>query len=251
MATDGEIGHVSEFYFDDLSWTIRYLIVDTGPWLIGRKVLISPVALRAIDWESKALGVRLTKEQVRSSPDIDTDKPVSRQHEIDLFAHYEWPAYWVGGLGGTFTGAPAGYGLSPIPPADYVNAGAKTDEEIVLESREDPHLQSTHSISGYKVVALDGEIGHIDDFVVDDQDWSIRMAVIDTGTWLAGRKVAVAPTKIEFLDEDLEKVHIRLTKAALENSPEFDPSQPATIEFENKLKSYYTTLAVTDKTFLI
>src|ERR1035437_3233704 len=102
-ATDGVLGKVDEFYFGDKTWNIRYMVVETGNWLLGRKVLISPAALKAPDWDSKTFPVSLTREQVRTSPDIDTKKTVSRQHEIELQKHYAWGGgYYAGGMSGGF-----------------------------------------------------------------------------------------------------------------------------------------------------
>src|SRR5689334_4092581 len=95
-ATDGEVGGVNDLYFDDERWVIRYLVVDTGNWLPGRKVLISPHAVRTTQWELRRVDVALTRQQVKGSPDIDTDKPVSRQHEAAFFSYYGYPAYWDG-----------------------------------------------------------------------------------------------------------------------------------------------------------
>ena len=67
-ATDGEIGTLEQFYFDDETWAIRYLVVNTGGWLSGRLVLVSPIALRQAEWQSKRLDVALTKKQIENSP---------------------------------------------------------------------------------------------------------------------------------------------------------------------------------------
>jgi hypothetical protein len=90
-ATDGEIGHVEDAYFHDEAWTIRYLVVDTGTWLIGRKVLISPNSVTQPLGASRIIDVSLTREQVRNSPDIDTHRPVLRQHEREYLGYYGYP----------------------------------------------------------------------------------------------------------------------------------------------------------------
>ena len=96
VATDGDIGKVDDFYFDDKSWTIRYLVADTGNWLLGRKVLLSPIAVGKADFSSGRINVKLTKKQVEESPSIDSDKPVSRQHEAYYHDYYGYPYYWSG-----------------------------------------------------------------------------------------------------------------------------------------------------------
>ena len=178
-ARDGDIGKVHDFFFDDEKWIVRYLVVDTHYWLPGRKVLISPVALGHPDWESMKFPVNLTREQVKNSPDIDTEKPFSRQQETTLHTHYGWPFYWP--LGGTFPVPP------PVSPPKGKLAGQAQTE------MGDPHLRSTKEVSGYHIAATDGEIGHVDDFISEMDDWVIRYMVVDTKNWLPGRKVLISP----------------------------------------------------------
>ena len=167
-ATDGLIGSVDKFYFDDARWTIRYIVVDTGNWLSGRKVLISPLAVIEVDWAAREFDLTLTKSQIENSPDIDMDRPVERQREIDYFNYYGWPYYGYGdGLGGTGAYATA------------LTAAASFGAERVMEtppqkSYGDPHLRSTGEVIGYNFEAADGELGHVDNFIVDDESWAIR-----------------------------------------------------------------------------
>ena len=166
-ATDGDLGKVDEFYFDDTTWTIRYLIVETGNWLSGRKVLISLVALKKPDWESRTFSVNLTCEQVRNSPDIDTERPVFRQHETLLHEYYQWPLYWESSYVGTFGLTPYPLFVEPMP--------AESSEP---EKKDDPHLRSTRQVTDYVVHATDSEIGHVTDFLVDDENWEIHSLVM-------------------------------------------------------------------------
>lgn len=227
-ARDGEIGKVHAFLFDDLSWTVRYLVANTGNWLDQRLVLISPAALRQPDWTDRALPVALSMAQVERSPDIDLDKPVSRQMEIELHQYYSWPVYWPEtGVG--FVGAP----IAASPEAEKKDSG---DEE---EEKGDPHLRSTREISGYHIHARDGEIGHVEDFVVDDGNWSIRYVVVDTKNILPGKQVLVAPAWIEKVKWDGAEVHVDLMRKRVQNSPEFVPDAPVNREFEERLYDFY------------
>jgi uncharacterized protein YrrD len=198
-ATDGEIGKVEEFYFNDETWTIRYMVVKTGGWLSGRKVLISPDAVLKDSWQKESLPVNLTKEQVSSSPEIDTDKPVSRQQESELYGHYNWRPYWGSGF---YAG---GGGMWNI-----LNEYPIIDEEITVEtgvhSADDPHLRSTHAVTGYHIHARDGEIGHVKDFIVDDQTWQILFFVIDTHNWMGGKKVLIPVQHIKELQWENSKI---------------------------------------------
>lgn len=226
-AKDGDIGTVCEFYFDDESWTIRYVIVDTGGWLSGRKVLLSPAAFDTPNWESRTFPVKLTKEQVQNSPSIDTAKPVSRQHETELHGYYGWPIYWGSMLGGIQA--------APLMIMDTV----REDETSQGKPKGDTHLRSTSEVTGNHIEATDGEIGHVEDFVVDDETWAIRYLLVDTRNWLPGKKVLVSLQWIKRMSWAESKVYVDLTSDAIKNSPEFDPWKPVTLDYEGKLHDYY------------
>ena len=164
-ATDGDIGTVTDGYFDDLSFTVRYLVVDTGGWLAARKVLLSPIALHAMDWQHQRITAALTKAQVEQSPNFDTDKPVSRQHETTYYGYYGYPPYWAGDyLWGVY---PYPYlGAGPAPSAADL---AREQRWNWAKERADPHLRSAQAVTGYYIQATDGDIGHVEDFLVDDQ----------------------------------------------------------------------------------
>lgn len=227
LASDGELGKVDEFYFDDASWTIRYLVVDTGGWVIGRRVLISPVALGHPNWEERIFPVALTKRQVEKSPDVETHRPVSRQNEIEMSKYFGWPSYW-----GDAFGAP-GITPAPLPPLP------QTDEMIPNQPPGDPHLQNTKEVLGYQIEAKDGAIGHLADFIVDDETWIIRYLVVDTGKWLSGKQVLVAPQWVENVTWAESKIYVGVSQKALRGCPPFDPEAPVNREYEIALYDYY------------
>lgn len=231
-ATDGDIGRVDAFYFDDTSFTVRHLVVDTGGWLTGRNVLISPRALRAIDWDGKRITAELTKAQVEQSPDIDTDQPVSRQQEINSYRYYGYPAYWEG---------PYRWGLGPYPV--MTPGGEVTDYERRwewgAEERGDPHLRSSGAVIGYHVAATDGDIGHVEDFLVEDSSWAIRYMIVDTRNWWPGKKVLVSPEWIEGVDWSDSTVRVGVTREQIEKSPEYDPRSSLARDYEAQLHSHY------------
>lgn len=232
-ATDGDLGAVREFYFGDQTWTIRYLVVETGSWLSGRKVLLSPAALSEADFESRTFRANLTMEQVRNSPDIDTAKPVSRQHEIDLSAHYAWPMYWGSGLS---TGGM--YGVAPPSPL-MVEESEADEEAAVAQDHDDPRLRSTRAVTGYHIHATDGDLGRVEDYIIDDETWHVRFLVVDTGNWLPGRSVLISPHWIKSVEWEEAKVIVDLSREEIKGSPEFDPYQPVSADYEGKLHDYY------------
>jgi hypothetical protein len=217
-ATDGVIGSVEEFYFDDQSYTIRYLVVKTGSWLFGRKVLISPQSVLSSSWEDRAIPVSLTMDQVKHSPDIDTDKPVSRQHEIQLHEYYPWLTYWGSGSM-LYPGSDTLAGNSTLLP---VGAEPGEQEKSGLSTPADPHLRSTDEMTGYRMNAADGEIGYVDDFVIGEREWTIDFLVIDTRKWLTGTKVLIAPKWIKEINWEDSLVMVDLSVERVKTSPEFE-----------------------------
>jgi uncharacterized protein YrrD len=241
-ATDGIIGHVKDFYFDDKAWVIRYLVVNTGSWLAGRKVLVSPISIGRPDWTQKILPVWITQDQVRKSPGIDTAKPVSRQHEKQYFAYYGYPYYWNGG-GLWGTGAypnammPGYAGFVATPPAVqsaveevYARAAAAHHQD------DDLHLRSCTEVMGYRIQATDGAIGHVHGLLVDDETWAIRYIVVDTGHWWDGHQVLVAPQWASDVSWSNRTVSVNVTRQAVKKAPQYDLT--ALLDREKELSIY-------------
>ncbi|TDH28525.1 PRC-barrel domain containing protein [Segetibacter sp. 3557_3] len=228
-ATDGDIGKVSEFYFDDRTWMIRYLVAETGNWLSGRKVLISPESLLTPDWEQQAFAVSLTKEEVKSSPDIDTNKPVSRQQEAELDKVFPRTGFLAGGLG------PGGVETSGtlIPIENMFDTANKNEED------NDPHLRSTKQVTGYSIKALDGDIGVVEDLIIDDTKLRVDYLVVDTGNWFAGKKVIISPKWIKEISWETSEVVVNATVDQVRNAPEYDVSKYVDEVYESSLTNYY------------
>ncbi len=230
-ATDGEIGTVDELYFDDQSWAIRYLTVETGNWLDSRKVLISPQSILQTDWEVNRIDVSLTREQVEKAPSINTQRPVSRQHEAEYLDYYRYPYYWEGPYLWGASYYPSG--LVPVPTSESIQA-----ERIRTEST-DSHLRSTDAVSGYHIVAQDGEIGHVDRFLLDDESWAIRYLEVATKNWWPGKHVLISPGWVEKVSWEELKVYVGVTREAIQRCPEYTDRMPVTREYENKLYFHY------------
>jgi len=212
-ASDGEIGHVKDFYFDDQSWAIRYLVADTGSWLPGRKVLLSPHAFGSFQQAGHLLRVNLTRKQIENSPPIESHKPVSRQYEEEYYRYYGWPFYWQGDALWGMSGFPI-LEQTPHPfPSGPVPAGDGAIENA------DAHLRSTQAVKGYLVEASDGTIGQVFDFMVDDRNWAIGQLAIKIGHRFSGKETQIPTGKVERISWDESKVFINLTKEAVEKSP--------------------------------
>lgn len=215
-ATDGEIGEVKEFYFDDETWAVRYLIIETGNWLSNKKVLIAPHALQAPDWTNKNFPINLTKEQIKNSPDVDTDQPVSLRQEIEIYRHYAWERY-------------GGSGFYEGGSASVMNPRPVIDEEIIIENNAadshadyDPHLRSTEQVSGYHIHATDGDIGHLKDFIIESETWKITDLVIDTHNWIGGHKVLVPVRHVQEIQWETFKIIIDISKKYLKDCQVFN-----------------------------
>jgi hypothetical protein len=229
-AIDGDIGHVRDCYFDDEAWVIRYLVVETGTWLAHRRVLVSPMALGDPDWRIGKLPARLTRDQVLNSPGIDTDKPVSRQHEVEFHGYYGYPYYWGGdGYWGTgyYPGAMlTGTGVGGSG-ADYLVAQAEQERrarERDQHGHDDPHLRSGKEVAGYHIGALDGELGHVQGLLFDEQTWAIRYLVVNTSNWWLGHQVLVATQWIKAVSWPDRTVSVDLPRQAIREAPPYDPA---------------------------
>jgi uncharacterized protein YrrD len=223
---DGEIGKVDEFYFDDKHWTVRYLVANTGNWLTGRLVLISPYALKAVDKDGQTVAVNLTKKQIEESPSLDTDKPVSQQFEVSYYGYYGWPTYW----GGTFM-----WGHYPYIVRDPERWKITAQEKKTW----DLNLRSTHEVRGYHIQAKDGEIGHVEDFIIDDETWAIRYLIIDTQNWWPGKKVLLSPKWIHRVSWSESKAFIDLPRETIKQSPEYTDGALLSRDYETELHHHY------------
>lgn len=232
-ARDGSLGDVHDIFFDDHSWKVRYLVIDTGNWLPGRRVLVSPEAVTGIEADGGKVDLALTKDEIKDSPGIEADAPVSRQNEIALANHFRWPRYWEE--------YPSGIGLTPmIPHLQHETAAAAAappaDDAI---PQGDPNLRSAAEVSGYHVAAKDGEIGHIDDLLIDDTDWTLRFLVADTRNWLPGRKVLVAPAWTRGIDWSQEKLLVDAERETIKAAPEYEAGMQIDAALERRIFQHY------------
>lgn len=235
-ASDGRLGTVSDLLFEDVSWVIRWLVVDTGSWLSGRKVLLPLSALGKPDPARRHFPVKLTMRQVEDSPAIDTDRPVSRQMEAHVYRHYGWDPHWSGSYGpmdsGIATPFVAPLGLSGAKPRDPDRADARP-------GKEDPHLRSVAAVTGYHVHAIDGRIGHVEDFLVDDAGWGIRYVVVDTKDWWPGTKVLISPRSVREIDWASRLIHLDVDRQKVKNGPPYDPSVTVDGAYDETFLTYY------------
>lgn len=212
-ATDGELGHVKDFYFDDQSWAVRYLVADTGNWLPKRQVLLSPLSLGPLDPAGEVLRVNLTRKQIEGSRSIDTRKPVSRQYEEEYYRYYGWPFYWQGGSLWGMSGFPVlELPTKPFPHEPPAASGPAA-------GRAEAHLRSTRAVEGYLLRTHDGINGHVCDFMLDLKTWAIDQLAIKTGHRLTGKEVLISTNCVERISYEDSTVFVNLTWAEVERSP--------------------------------
>lgn len=223
---DGEIGSVKEFFFDDKFWTVRYLVANTGNWFTNRQVLISPYLIQSVDKDAKIVNINLTKQQIYDSPEWESDKPVSRQYEESYNTYYGTPVYW----GGTSM-----WGTYPYLMRDQDKWNTSTEEKASW----DPNLRSTKDVSGHDFQATDGEIGHVDDFIIDDDTWTIRYFMLETNNWFTSRKTLISTEWIDHISWDDEKVYVNLSRETINNVPTYEAERELTRDYENQLHSHY------------
>lgn len=221
LASDGEIGKIEQIYFDDRRWIVRYFIVRTGSWLLGSDALIAPRLLQGVDVENKRIGIALSRGQVENCPPISSALPVSRHYEMEYHSHYGLPVYWEA----SENSRPA----TPVP---------LSTEPIAKP--ENPHLRDSAEVMGYQIHASDGELGHIVDFVLDEETWDIRYLAVDTGNWWPGKKILVAPAWITSVDWSLKSIKVDLAQEAIRTAPPYDSGQPILHDDEVRLFAHYS-----------
>jgi uncharacterized protein YrrD len=186
--TDGEIGNVSDLYFDDERWVVRYLVVETGKWLSHKPILVSPISVLSVENKEIPISVNLKQELLSTAPNIDLKKPVSRRFEIEYSKHFSYPVYW-GGVGI--------WGSVMFPTVFNKTILTEDEEKELLENGGDEaHLRSSSEVCGYKVIASNGSVGSIKDFLIDSRTWEIFRIVVDTKNWFPGKKVLIKPSQI-------------------------------------------------------
>ena len=231
-ASDGELGQVKDFYFDDHSWTVRYVVADTGHWLPGRQVLLSPHAFGGLHHDGKFVCVNLRRKQIEDSPSIETHKPVSRQYEEEYHRYYGWPYYWEGdGLWGGMRSFP----ILELPPK-FTTAEPPTATGP-KNKRADAHLRSAQAVNGYHLQATDGVVGHVCDFLMDEKNWAIGELVIKIGHRFTGKEVRIPVNRVTQISYDASKVFVNLTTDAVEHSLAYAPvAKPGTSAVKEAIK---------------
>lgn len=235
-ASDGMIGTVRDVLFDDQSWKIRWLVVDTGNWLPGRKVLVAPAFCGEIDISARVLVVRLTKARVEKSPTLAQDRPVSMQMQRSHQAYYEPDLDW----GMTyFGGGVAGLPMPFRPLTGEAKELAAEQTGYGMADDGDPDLRSLTEITGYHIEASDGAILHVEDLLISDEDWMVHYLVVDTRNWWPGAHVLLSPFAVRSVEWSNEKIVVAVSRATVRSSPPWDPAALIDRAYETTLHRHY------------
>ena len=217
VATDGPIGSLEDVYFDDELWAIRYVVVDTGRWLAGRRVLISPLSVSRTEWNEQRLLLSISRDQVKDGPDIDMHQPVSRRQERDYLDYYGYPYYW--GRAGLWGAYPIPMPPTPEQLATHRARAPETEREVA--DLADTHLRSASEVTSYVIRALDGDLGHVDDVLFEDVTWAFRYLVADTSNWWFGKHVLVSPEWITDISWPEHAVSVHIARQLLKTAPRY------------------------------
>ncbi len=240
-ASDGLIGSVKDILFDDTTWLVRWLVIDTGNWLPGRQVLLPPNALAEVNHIGHQFSVRLTKEQVQKCPEIESDRPVSRQMETTIYDYYGWAPYWGSGSYMGFAGYGGGFLVNTALPSPELIKREKAIDDA-QRSKNDPDLRSINEVINYQILASDGEIGQVEDFLIEDEDWSVHYLVVDTMNWWPDRKVLISPLSVQKIDWKHRQVSLGANRQKVKDSPAYDPSMAVDLVYEKNLNKHYGDL---------
>ncbi|NGP46129.1 PRC-barrel domain containing protein [Bacillaceae bacterium SIJ1] len=258
-ATDGDIGKIEDFYFDESQFVVRYIVADTRTWFFGGEVLLSPEAFQKVDPSDRIVHVNLTKDQIKDSPKPNQEQPINRQFEKDLSDFHGWRYYWLsaGGAGAGYntpgTGAPGPVvPVAPVPEEAGSHSQRNLDETVdethegyeekELEEHlqhENSQLQSMDDLKGYEVHVKEGYVGKIDDMILEDGTWKIRYLVVDVGIGIDTKLVLISPDWVKEISWIDQTITAPLEHDLVEHAPVFEEDQPLTREYEEKLYDYY------------
>ncbi len=226
-ASDGEVGKVKDFFFDDDRWVVRYFLVDAGSWL-GRDTLVSPLSVNNFDFDRKRFRLSLTRSLIKGSPVFEDRQRLSRRWEATYAGYYKYPYYWGStGLWGAEE-SPEAFGRTA--PSTY-SADKFSNDEF--------RQRRVSEVLGFHIRALDGEVGHIDDFLADTNSWKIRYLLADTSNFIGGKWVLISPDWTRRVDWNGLTVNVDMNSNEVKNAPEFDPDRMVDRDYELKLHDYY------------
>jgi hypothetical protein len=230
-ATDGDIGSLRDLYFDEEGWVVRYFVVETGPLIFGKEVLLSPASVEAIDPRARRIHVDLTVDEIKGSPSIDVRKPVSRREEERFLQYYNLTPYWAG----PDIWATAAYARG-LPPLEGEGPEVEGAEE---QDKAETKLRSCAEIRGYVVEGFDGTAGYVEDFLAEYETWRLRYLVLDTHKLFPGKRVLVSPDWVESIRWADRAVGVGLQTEVIKNAPGYEGITDLEEGYEQSLHEHF------------
>lgn len=227
---DGGTSTVVSVYFDDQDWVVRYFIVRLGGSVPGREVLVPPSATRRLPHQPDSLFLTLTRSELENAPPADSQLPASRHYELQIrsqngdrtsrpgqdstrpwdFVCFGWPPH-----------LPQGRLFDPT-----IDTRRQAPPNHPIAKAKQPHLHSSRTVTGYHIHARDGEIGHVEDFILEEPDWTVRYLAVNTRNWLPGKHVLIPPARVIDLNWALRLVIVDLDRETILNAPSYDNHKP-------------------------
>jgi len=187
-ASDGRLGNIIDFLFDDQRWHVGHLVLNAGRWLRRRRVTLPYDTIVMKDWSDRHVFIEgLTRQQIRISPATETRVPISLHESLAEVTIMDWDTYLVNT---TFTDHP-------------------------WQISDDPHIHNTRDVVGYHVQGSDGPIGYVSDFVINDESWSVSDLVVNMRNWLPGRQILIPTAHIEEVRGANRSMRISLSRKSI------------------------------------
>ncbi len=248
QTSDGAYADIEDIYFDDISWSIRYFVADIGTWLSARLVLVSPEAIRRYSEESKTFQTNLTRQQIIDSPAFDSEKTVSRQHEENLRQFYGWSPYWFASrdiyplagiymypLYGASLSHEGGWREDQLPPTVAGDVQTRVDQD----KEQEVHLRSFNEVLNYSLRAIDGDIGELDDLLIESETWRITHIIADARKWWPGGQFVIDRGLVQDISWNDRNIVVSMTRDEVKDAPPYDRDRGISHSDEIILSHYY------------
>jgi hypothetical protein len=211
---EGEtLGKVMDAYFDDHVWAVRDLVV-AGSGRHARLWWLSPHSILRIDQRRRTIETTITAAQWRTTAPDEPDTAIPRATWTGLLKYYGFPYSWRG----------LDRAVAPRVPSS---------------SGPELHLRSERRFRHYLVHALDGELGHVEDLLVDEHSWAVRYLVVDTRRWRPGGRVLLAPEWVLYVSWLEQSVHTSLEQKTVRTAPPYDRRTRIDRAYEARLRQHY------------
>jgi uncharacterized protein YrrD len=224
ISSDGAIGKVYDIVFGE-DWVFQYLVIDIGGWFGGRRLALAFDVVEAIDEDQRSIHVPLSKNDIENCPNVASRNTAAEEAEALLGKIWMWTPNSVAHL--------------PEEIRRVLDSEATVAEKQVAEEHVQSRLRSFRETDGYHIAASDGDIGHLQDLLVDGDTWRIQYLAVNAGNWFFQRNVVIPVQSLESIHWADRRVHLSLLRDEVKHSPEYDPDEPVAQAYEQALRDHY------------